>query len=131
MILEKTGETKRVFFSCKDCKYKYAIDYSAYFDSELPTVEFLFRAPGEGESIAIKAYPGIGEYEDAHCPKCGSWQVKYKTLNATKSERHSCNDDCRNAIGTTCHCSCGGAHHGINWLYDPASKVRQNIGDYQ
>jgi hypothetical protein len=34
-------------------------------------------------------------------------------VRTTVRARHSCNSACRNAVGSVCQCSCGGAGHGV------------------
>lgn len=53
-----------------------------------------------------------GEYAECVCPVCGTYnRSKMKAVAGEYSDKHRCNDACRNAIGHACRCSCGGANH--------------------
>lgn len=45
--------------------------------------------------------------------ECGA-TVKLQPVIGTHDEHIACGAKCRNAVGPSCDCSCGGANHGIN-----------------
>ena len=45
--------------------------------------------------------------------ECGT-TVKLAPVVGSYDEHVNCGAKCRNAVGPSCDCSCGGANHGIN-----------------
>jgi hypothetical protein len=62
------------------------------------------------ESPALAAFERLGLF----CPEHGD-RLKLKTLRARTVPHVPCTVRCREAIGDTCECECGGARHAENW----------------
>ncbi len=96
------GQTKRVFFRCTGCKLVRTFDY--YIDPEKQAPHSLYRLVN-----GFRVLPN----QDYSCPCKTRRRVEFNFLVGTKSDKHTCNAACINAIGPDCTCGCGGLNHGV------------------
>ena len=72
---------------------------------------------------------GLSHFDSKYmyCPKCDTRSIEPKPIQGRHDANRPCDSRCIEAVGTTCVCSCGGANHGVGWLYDFRSAIRQGF----
>jgi hypothetical protein len=108
----------RYIFRCNFCKNTWAYDYVPVMLN--PACAFSAYRRRDGDRL-------IAPEDDRTCPACQRIAKSPKIVNGYYRSDRPCDDRCLSAVGTECHCSCGGANHGSAWIYDNKSVVKQNI----
>ena len=114
-----SGGQQRFMFRCGECRKVWARDYerTERWTYGLWKNGFPFASLSSTEYVRQEA--GTDFYHsDRHENLCICGRVtrdRYTVVGKMDPDA-PCNDSCREAVGPTCRCICGGARHGEKWL---------------